>query len=767
MSLAARISISLSTALVVVFGPPVRAQQPADSATVVPIQVNGDPAARFSLVVLAEGYRAAEMPRFRAHLDRHLNILWSIEPFRSYRNYFNVYSVEIVSAESGVTCDPEIRQQRNTPLRAQFGGGCTNPNARGLTVDQTIARQYAERATPHVDQILVIANSDTYGGIGGAVATSSGGNAISPLITPHELGHSLGRLQDEYTYSQRGVAGGPYTGSEPESPHMTLLAEAEMRSQQKKWWRWLGEVSASGGPIGRYEGGMQRTTGVWRPSRHSMMISLGYYFDQISLERMTGRISEQVGLIAASTPTDRPVAPDEVLWLETAHPVYHELGITWRVNGTVVASANNSRHLNINAMNLAAGTNTVTATVTDPTSFVRDPAIRDSALTATRSWTLGKTRAAARPADVAFTESTQTGRPVGGQDVVYVETAHPLGRVLNVIWRLDGQVVPNPVNSRAFALSDRKLTPGTHTLTATVTDRLAPSGPSQTRTWSVDNTDPAVVYTLSESVASLGTGSAGARHYLMRGEFTMKLDVSDDTPGYVVAEFRVNGDGWHHYYGWPDAPPDTPFKFTPRGSTIKELVYGSLSAEGLSPQPWEPRQAGWGTHRIEYRGIDAAGNIGAAESFRVTLVPSRDCTTVLSARHTGELGVSSGVTCLDGATVAGPVTVSAGASLFATNARIEGPVTASGAAAVELVGTTIDGALRITGTTDRVTVFGSTIGSDLALSDNRATKRVLVTGTTVRGLLTCEGNDTAPVNGGTPNTLPKGSRGQCSGMQEK
>src|SRR5688572_9871948 len=87
-------------------------------ATVVPISINGDPAARFSLVVMSDGYTAAEMPKYRAHLDKHLNVLWSIEPFRSYRNYINVYSVEIVSGESGVSCDPEVRVQRKTPLGA-------------------------------------------------------------------------------------------------------------------------------------------------------------------------------------------------------------------------------------------------------------------------------------------------------------------------------------------------------------------------------------------------------------------------------------------------------------------------------------------------------------------------------------------------------------------------------------------------------------------------------------------------------------------------
>ena len=68
------------------------------------------------MVVLGDGYTAAEMPRFRAHVDKHLNVLWSIEPFRSYRNYINVYAVEIVSGESGITCDPEVRERRNTPV---------------------------------------------------------------------------------------------------------------------------------------------------------------------------------------------------------------------------------------------------------------------------------------------------------------------------------------------------------------------------------------------------------------------------------------------------------------------------------------------------------------------------------------------------------------------------------------------------------------------------------------------------------------------------
>ena len=36
--------------------------------------------------------------------------------------------------------------------------------------------------------------------------------------------------------------------------------------QQKKWWRWLGEPSESGGIIGRYEGGMYTTRASGGPA---------------------------------------------------------------------------------------------------------------------------------------------------------------------------------------------------------------------------------------------------------------------------------------------------------------------------------------------------------------------------------------------------------------------------------------------------------------------------------------------------------------------
>ena len=408
-------------------------------------------------------------------------------------------------------------------------------------------------------------------------------------------------------------------------------------------------------------------------------------------------------------------------------------------------------------MKLPAPATDVTVTVVDPTLFVRDPEIRKTALTATRSWKVSPTSrlGGITTSPIVITASTETGRQVGGTDVVYLETSSPSNRpVPDIEWRLDGNVVATAANRRTFPLAGQKMDPGKHTLTATATGL-------PTRTWTIDNTQPLVVHTLSPAVASV-PGVDADRHYFMRDEFTMKLDATDDQPGYVVAEFRVNGDGWHHYYGWPDAPPGTPYKFTPRGTTIKELVYGSLSSEGLSPQPWEPREPGWGTHRIEYRGIDAAGNIGAAKAFRVTFMPSPACTATITGQHAGALAVTTGTTCLDAATVTGPVTVSAGASLVAVTSTIAG-LTTTGAENVELVNTTVKGATRITGTTGALTLFGSTLGADATISGSKTAKPILLAGNIVSGALACTGNSAPPVNGGTPNSFRKPATGQCAG----
>lgn len=786
---------ALAGAMFVAGSPPGSAQD-VGSATVVPIQVTGDPANRLNLVILGDGYTAEEMGDFRAAVEHHLNVQWSIEPYRSYRNYFNVYAIEIISGESGVGCDPDLDSPRpDTPLNMAFWGGC-NPNSvqRLLSMDSQAANQYASMVpgvTSANRQILALANSDTYGGAGGTFATASADNALAALISPHELGHSLGGLQDEYSYFARNQNRGddPSSG-EPSSIHHTRMTSEQMIATETKWWRWLGEESESGGLIRAagpdgYEGGQYWSGNVWRPSQNSIMKSLGYYYDQVSRERMTQRISERTPLVDAFRLTDAPVGTNEVVWVDTLHPVYHELDVVWRINGAVVPGTGNSGSLALEALDVTEG-DTVSATIQDPTEFVRDPVIRNSrALTRTLSWTVGDEPVPPTSPPVEFTSSTQTARAVGHDDVVYVQTPHPSDRELDVTWELDGEVVDNPGHSRVLDLARLALPVGTHQLMATLSD---PAGAgTDTLTWTVDNTGPATSRELSEPLVGL---PGDTEHNVYFDEFTLGLEPSDDQPGVPVAELRVDDDGWHHYYGWP-TDPQLPFRFTHSGTNVDDLIYGSLGSGGLSKAPFEqlygpadPNGAfvpGYGTHTVRHRAIDAASNHGEPKAFVSTVLPgaSPACTTTVTGAHNGTLRVSSGVTCLDGAWVNGGVTVAPGGSLVASDSVINGRLSSVGADTVQLFGTTVNSQTQITRTTTDVTAAGNTFNGSLTLRNNTQVPHnagaerfsqfgfeygPILAGNLVNGSLTCQVNSAPVRDFGASNTTRGQRLGECADL---
>ena len=65
-------------------------------------------------------------------------------------------------------------------------------------------------------------------------ATTSGGSPQGPLISLHELGHSLGTLADEYPYSSRDVIRPCYTGGEPSSFHHTIMTARRRCSRRRR-----------------------------------------------------------------------------------------------------------------------------------------------------------------------------------------------------------------------------------------------------------------------------------------------------------------------------------------------------------------------------------------------------------------------------------------------------------------------------------------------------------------------------------------------------
>ncbi|MDT8912546.1 M64 family metallopeptidase [Amycolatopsis sp. PS_44_ISF1] len=247
----------------------------ARPAQVIPIETNGPSDTTFDLVVVGDGYTAGEMSTFSGHVRAAVDALFSVEPYKSYRKQFNIWQVDVVSPQSGITNDPTQGVQRNTALGSYFWCGGIE---RLLCTDETKANQYAA-AAPDVDQVLVLANSTKYGGAGGGVATASGGNGQSTQIVEHELGHSIGGLADEYDY-------GDCDPAEPTKPNASALTADRMRARQAKWYRYLGRPSPDGGTVGAYQGSRYCRTGMYRPSQNSIMRTLGQPFNPPSTDAM-------------------------------------------------------------------------------------------------------------------------------------------------------------------------------------------------------------------------------------------------------------------------------------------------------------------------------------------------------------------------------------------------------------------------------------------------------------------------------------------------
>ncbi|WP_256107283.1 M64 family metallopeptidase [Streptomyces sp. ODS05-4] len=355
--------------------PDARSRRAAAAATVEPVEVNGPSASKVDLVFVGDGYTSDQLGAYRSHVRSKTEELFAVEPFKSHRSLFNVWQVDVVSRESGVDDDPAQGVRRDTALDMNYYCGGM---ARLLCVDEAKAAQYAA-AAPQVDQVVALANSTTYGGAGGTAATAAGGNAQAGQIVVHELGHSLGGLADEYD------SPGRHQGGEPPEPNVSVYPQATMSQYRLKWYRWLGRPTPDGGTVGTYEGAKYAATGIYRPSQNSIMRTLGREFNAPGRETMIAAFYRKAGL-AAKAPTTRGASGGQVLGVLPQRPDGRRLTVTWQVDGRPYAHTGTT--LDTSRLPAGSGARRITATVTDPTPDVRDPALRARDLTATLTWTV-------------------------------------------------------------------------------------------------------------------------------------------------------------------------------------------------------------------------------------------------------------------------------------------------------------------------------------------------------------------------------------------
>ncbi|MDR2130570.1 MAG: IgA Peptidase M64 [Odoribacteraceae bacterium] len=237
------------------------------------IQVTGDPARRVDIVLLPDGYTAAEMEKFLDDCRAFTRGLFSFSPYREHASLFNVRAVMAPSLESG-TDNPREHVWKNTLLGASF---YTLDSERYLmTYDHKTLRTLAAHV-PY-DFIYVIVNTGKYGG--GAIYNHYGisvsGNILAAKVYVHEFGHLFLGLGDEY--AEDGAYNDMYPlDVEPWEANLTTLVRFE-----SKWKDMLDAATPVPTPLdparpdrlGVYEGGGYAFKGVYRPRQDCLMRTL-------------------------------------------------------------------------------------------------------------------------------------------------------------------------------------------------------------------------------------------------------------------------------------------------------------------------------------------------------------------------------------------------------------------------------------------------------------------------------------------------------------
>ena len=183
---------------------------------------NGPPAEKVDLLLMGDGYTAAEMGKWHADAKRLADILFAASPFKERRSDFNVWALDTPSAESGVA-RPSDGVYRRSPLRASYDAFGSERYV--LTFDNKRMRE-AAAAAPY-DFVEIVANDRKYGGGGihNLYATVSADNAFTPYVFVHEFGHHFAGLADEYYTSAVAYEGGA-DRPEPWEPNVTADPKA-------------------------------------------------------------------------------------------------------------------------------------------------------------------------------------------------------------------------------------------------------------------------------------------------------------------------------------------------------------------------------------------------------------------------------------------------------------------------------------------------------------------------------------------------------------
>lgn len=265
-----------------------------------------------NIVLLGDGYDAKSIANgsYLRTMKQEMEYFFGLEPYTTYRGYFNVYTAFPLSTESGVGTVNTIRYNR---FNTTFTGGVE------LKADYDEIFAYAlnaptvTKANLNQTLIIMVPNTTEYGGMT-QMWTSGAAIAFCPLSTysypldtrgvvQHEAGgHGFGKLGDEYIYHNAFI----------DNCHCMDGCDHGSAFNMYKRLGWYEDLSFTGKMqsvpwshlifdprysdlVDIYEGGYMHSRGVFRSEQNSCMNNNIPYYSTISRESIVKRIKRYAG----------------------------------------------------------------------------------------------------------------------------------------------------------------------------------------------------------------------------------------------------------------------------------------------------------------------------------------------------------------------------------------------------------------------------------------------------------------------------------------
>jgi hypothetical protein len=192
------------------------------------IERHGDPRAKVDVLLLGDGYTAAECDAaFATDARRMASALFAQEPFTSRRTNFNVWGLCPPAAESGIA-RPSTGIYRRSPVGASYDAFGSERYI--LTFENRALRDIAAWA-PY-EFVTVLTNGNTYGGGGlyNVYSTVAVDSDWADYLFVHEFAHHFAGLADEY-YTSPVAYEAPDRIVEPWAANVTATTDRA----QLKW----------------------------------------------------------------------------------------------------------------------------------------------------------------------------------------------------------------------------------------------------------------------------------------------------------------------------------------------------------------------------------------------------------------------------------------------------------------------------------------------------------------------------------------------------